>query len=142
VEQGSDFGSLQYLDSENGQPGVAMEVFMSSGDDSIKTLKGGEYLLMSQHKVLHLTDMKSYPLNENNNDIDNYSFQSYQDAVAFSPDRKKIVFTGNFQTWNTNETPTYKMAMIVYDYQKDKGVSVPFSQTQTRLKDQSFIDIN
>ena len=138
VEQGSDFASLQYLDAAGGQPAASSMVFMSDGDDTISSLKGGDYLMVSQHAVLHVPDLKLYPFNHNNNPVDNYSFQSDQGAISFSPDHKKIVFTGSFQTWNTNETPKYELSMIVYDFKNDTGVSVPFSKTRTRLKDQSF----
>lgn len=142
-EQGYDFASLQFLDGNNGQPMPSFSVFMANeqdGDGKVETLRGGDYLLVNQHTVLHIPTLQKFVMNKNNNLIDNYSFQNDAGAIAFSPDKKRIAFTGEFATYNTNEEPKYENAIVVYNYETDKGYSVPFSKINTRLKDQFSIN--
>ena len=142
-EQGYDFASLQFLEADKGQPNTSFRVFMANeqdGDGKVETLKGGDYLLVNQHTVLHVPTLKQFVMNKDNNLIDNYSFQNDAGAIAFSPDKKWIAFTGEFATYNTNEEPKYENAIIVYNYETDKGYSVPFSKINTRLKNQFYIN--
>ncbi len=101
LEQSSDFASLQFLDSEAGQPGPFMEVFSKSdtiGLDQLDTLKGGRYMLVSGHVVMDIQTNKRWLFNRDNNAVDNYSFPQPNGALAFSPDHKKIVFNSGFQS--------------------------------------------
>lgn len=142
-EQGYDFASLQFLDADNGQPTTSFRVFMANeqdGDGKVESLKGGDYLLVNQHTVLHIPTLQKYVMNKNNDLIDNYSFYNDAGAIAFSPDKKWITFTGEFATYNTNEDPKFENAMVVYNYEADKGYSVPFSKINTRLKNQFSIN--
>ena len=105
-EQHTDFASLQWLDAHAGQPGPSNDVFMADERDEmgkLDTLAGGDYLFVNKHYVLHVPTLQKYPCNPNNEAVDNFSFN--RAALAFSPDRKTIVFPGEFQTWNTNELP-------------------------------------
>lgn len=144
-EQSSDFASVQFLDSEGGQPGPFMEVFSRSdtlGMDQLDTLKGGRYLLASGHTVLDIHTGKQMIFNKDNNPVDNYSYPQPNGALAFSPDRKKIVFNGAFQSWNTEQAnlPDSEHALIVYDFENDKGYKVLYDDTDTRMT--NFEDIN
>ncbi|GAB3505206.1 hypothetical protein [Emticicia fontis] len=142
-EQGYDFASLQFLDADKGQPTSSFKVFMANeqdGDGKVESLKGGDYLLINQHTVLHIPTLQKYVMNKNNDLIDNYSFYNDAGAIAFSPDKKWIAFTGEFATYNTNAEPKFENAMVVYNYETDKGYSVPFSKINTRLKNQFSID--
>ena len=145
IEQSSDFASVQFLDSEGGQPGAYMQVFSRSdtvGMDQLDTLKGGRYLLVSEHTVLDIPTLKQMIFNKDNNAVDNYSYPQPDGALAFSPDRKKIVFNAAFQSWNTEQTnlPDSEHALIVYDFENDKGYSVLYDDTDTRMT--NFEDIN
>ncbi|RFS17175.1 hypothetical protein [Emticicia sp. C21] len=142
-EQGYDFASLQFLDPDKGQPAKSFKVFMANdqdGDGKVDSLKGGDYLLVNQHTVLHIPTLKKYVMNKNNNLVDNYSFYNDAGAIAFSPDKKWIAFTGDFATYNTNDEPKYENAIVVYNYERDKGYTVPFSKINTRLKNQFYIN--
>lgn len=146
LEQSREFASVQFLDSEAGQPGPFMEVFAKSdtlGMDQLDTLKGGQYLLVSGHQVLDIPSGKLKLFNKDNNAVDNYSYPQPDGALAFSPDRKKIVFHAAFQSWNTEEAnlPDSDHALIVYDFETDKGYSVVYDDTDTRMKNM-FEDIN
>jgi hypothetical protein len=146
LEQRSDFASVQFLDSEGGQPGAFKEVFSKSdtvGMDQLDTLKGGRYLLVSGHTVLDVHTGKQILFNKDNNAIDNYSYPQPDGALAFSPDQKKIVFNAAFQSWNTEQAdlPESEHALIVYDFEKDKAYSVRYDDTDTRMKSM-FEDIN
>src|SRR6187402_329338 len=74
IEQRSDFASVQFLDSEGGQPGTFMLVFSKSDTlnlDQLDILKGGRYLLVSEHTVLDVHTGKQMLFNKDNNAIDN-----------------------------------------------------------------------
>jgi hypothetical protein len=144
LQQHHDFASLQFLDSENGQPGAFSEVFMknnTTGLDKLDSLEGGRYLMVSEHAVLDVQSRKIWPMNKDNNAIENYSYPSPHGALAFSPDQKTIVFKGEFQSWNTaNENlPDSEHALIAYHFEKDKGYAVVFDDTDTRMNS-SFQD--
>ena len=139
IEQSSDFASVQFLDSEGGQPGAYMQVFSRSdtiGMDQLDTLQGGRYLLVSEHTVLDVHTGKQMVFNKDNNAVDNYSYPQPDGALAFSPDRKKIVFNAAFQSWNTEQAnlPDSEHALIVFDFETDKGYSVLYDDTDTRMK--------
>ena len=145
IEQSSDFASVQFLDSAGGQPGDFTEVFSKSDTlamDQVDSLKGGRYLLVSGHAVVDIQTGKCKLFNRDNNPVDNYSFPSPNGALAFSPDHKKIVFNAEFQSWNTQpaDLPDSEHALIVYDYEEDKGYAVLYDDTDTRMKNVS--DIN
>ncbi len=147
IEQGSDFASLQFLDSEAGQPGTKNEVFSKNDINDtgqLDTLQGGRYLLVSGHAVMDVQTRTIWKFSKDNNAVDNYSFPSPIGAIAFSPDRKKIVFHGAYQTWNDTSTapPAYPHALVVYDYEKDKGYSLKYDDTATRLKNVDDINLD
>jgi len=145
IEQSSDFASVQFLDSEGGQPGAYMLVFSKSDTlnlDQLDILKGGRYLLVSEHTVLDVHTGKQMLFNKDNNAIDNYSYPQPDGALAFSPDQKKIVFNAAFQSWNTEQAnlPDSEHALVVYDFENDKGYKVLYDDTDTRMK--NIQDIN
>ncbi len=138
-EQSSDFASVQFLDSEAGQPGLYTEVYSRSdtvGMDQLDSLKGGRYLLASGHAVVDLQTMTIFYFNRDNNPVDNYSYPQPNGALAFSPDQKKIVFNSAFQSWNTQpeNLPDSEHALVVYDFEADKGYTVLYDDTDTRMK--------
>ncbi|MDQ3015933.1 MAG: hypothetical protein M3R25_04315 [Bacteroidota bacterium] len=147
LEQGSDFASVQFLDSEGGQPGTFMEVFSRSDTlemDQLDNLKGGCFLLVSGHVVMDIQTGKRWHFNKDNYGVDNYSFPQPNGALAFSPDHKKIVFNSGFQSWNTEEAnlPDSEHAIVVYDYEVDKGYTVLYDDTDTRMKKISDINLD
>ncbi|MBK8705091.1 MAG: hypothetical protein IPN33_17030 [Saprospiraceae bacterium] len=87
-EQSTDFAGMQMLDAEDGQPAKASQVFMGEPGDSVDTIGGGDYLMISQHVVLHIPDLRMYRFNQNNQSIDEYYFMgNHRGAIAFSPDK-------------------------------------------------------
>jgi len=149
LEQGYDFASLQFLDTNNEQPGVYFEVFMSNGSDDkqLDTLEGGRFLMISEHAVLNVQTRQCQQFNVSNNDVENYSFPAPHGALAFSPDQKSIVFMGEFQSWNTEteHLPDSEHALIVFNFEKDSGYAVKFDDTELRLinvqeADQAWVD--
>jgi hypothetical protein len=147
LEQSTDFASIQFLDSEQGQPGTFMEVFSKSDIqdmDHLDTLKGGRYLLLSGHAVLDIQTGKQMLFNKDNSAVDNYSYPQPNGAIAFSPDRKKIVFNAGFQSWNTEESklPDSEHALVVYDFENDKAYSVLYDDTDTRMKNINDINLD
>ena len=144
-KQGSDFASVQFLDSQNGQPGLYSEVFMKNEAtdlEKLDSLDGGRYLLVSKHAVLDVQTRKIWEMNKNNNAVENYSFPSPNGALAFSPDQKSIVFHAEFQSWNTQaeDLPDSEHALVVYDFEKDSGYAVRYDDTDTRMTNPQNID--
>jgi hypothetical protein len=138
LEQGYDFASLQFLDSNNGQPGAYSDVFMknqATGLETLDTLKGGRYLMVSEHAVLDVQTRSIWHMNKNNDAVENYSFPSPHGALAFSPDQKSIVFNAEFQSWNSSDEnlPDSEHALVVYNYEKDSGYAVKYDDTDTRM---------
>lgn len=138
LEQGYDFASLQFLDSENGQPGAYSEVFAKNETtdlDKIDSLEGGRFLMVSEHAVLDVQTGKTRQFNVSNEAVENYSFPAPHGALAFSPDQKNIVFRAAFQAWNTpdEDLPDSEHALVAFDFEKNTGYAVKFDDTDTRL---------
>lgn len=138
LEQGYDFASLQFLDSENGQPGAYVEVYAKNETenlDKLDSLEGGRFLMVSEHAVLDVQTGKIWQFNVNNEAVENYSFPAPHGALAFSPDQKSIVFRAQFQAWNTadEDLPDSEHALVVFDFEKNTGYAVKFDDTDTRL---------
>ncbi len=112
--------------------------------DQLDTLKGGRYLLVSGHVVLDIQTGKQMLFNKDNNPVDNYAYPQPDGALAFSPDHQKIVFNAGFQSWNTEQAnlPDSEHALIVYDFEKDKGYSVLYDDTDTRMKNMEDINLD
>lgn len=138
LEQSTDFATIQFLDSEGGQPGPHNEVFArndTAGMEQLEVLQGGQYLLVSGHAVLDVKTGKINYFNKDNAPVDNYSYPQPHGALAFSPDRKKIVFNSVFQSWNTQleNLPESEHALVVVDFVNDKGSTVIYDDTDTRM---------
>ena len=145
VEQSRDFASLQLLDSENGQPGLYLEVYMKNETvnlDHLDSLKGGRYLMIFEHAILDVKTYKIWEMNKDNYPVDNYSYPSPHGALAFSPDQKSIVFHAEFQSWNTQveDLPESEHALVVYNFETDKGYAVKYDDTDTRMTNVQDID--
>jgi hypothetical protein len=145
LEQSSDFASVQFLDSEKGQPGLFQEVYMESDAQNLGTLaqlKGGKLLMIGEKVVLDVSTGKTWHFNAQNNGVDNYSFPLPHGALAFSPDQTSIIFNAEFQSWNTQEEqqPDSTHGIAVYNFIQDKGYVVPYSDTETRMINVQEID--
>lgn len=143
--QAGDFATLQFLDSENGQPGKETEVFSVSevaGMDKLEPLRNGNLLLVCGHLVVDIRTGQKWLFNKDNSPIDNYSFPSPKGALALSPDRKSIVFHAEFQSWNTENKnlPDSEHALVVYNFENDSGYSVIYDDTETRMTDMFSIN--
>lgn len=145
LQQSYDFASLQFLDSQNGQPGPYSEVYMkgeATDLDKLDSLEGGQFLLVSQHAVLDVHTRKTVELNKDNSAVENYSFPSPRGALAFSPDQKTIVFRAEFQSWNTQDEdlPDSEHALVAYNFETDSGYAVKYDDTDTRMANVQDID--
>jgi hypothetical protein len=137
-QQSRDFASLQILDGPDGRPGPFTTVYAQSKSAetvALDSLEEGRYVLVSEHAVLDVQTRKIWPLNKDNNAVDNYSFPSPHGALAFSPDQKTIVFNGSFQSWNARDEdlPDSEHALIAWNFEKDRGYLVKYDDTDTRL---------
>ncbi|MBL0740393.1 hypothetical protein [Chryseolinea lacunae] len=127
--QDSDFAGFQFLDEQDGQPGVPIPVYMDSDLKRVDTLKGGDYLLINKQLLLHIPDLKMTTLQNQKRVVDDYYFMSAGGVVAVSPDKKNLVFMGG----KTVEGPAYIYGMIVYDdYATKSEYLVPYDRTLTR----------
>lgn len=136
-KQFSDFATLQFLDSQSGQPDGERTVFSCNRVDEmdqIEVLDGGRLLLVCGTTVVDIESCKQWSFSKSGRTLDNYSFPNPAGALAFSPDRKSIVFSGEFQTWNTQSKDYIKHALVVFDFENDSGYTVPFDQSELRLR--------
>ncbi len=145
VEQIPLMYSLQFLDSQNGQPGPRLELFRKAelADlDKLDTYEGGRYLMISKNIMIDLQTHKTWDLNKNNQAVENYSFPQPEHALALSPNEKCIVFNAAFQTWNAPEEdcPDSEHALVVYDFAEDSGYLVKYDDTDTRLTSWQDVD--
>lgn len=145
VTQGSDFASLQFLDSEKGQPGAFKEVYMENDPAEMETLdqlEGGRFLMISERAILDVQTREIKRFNSKNESLDNYSFPSPHGALAFSPDQTSLVFQAEFQSWNTQDAdlPETEHGLVVYNFLNDDGYVVPYNDTETRMINVQNID--
>lgn len=141
--QSHDFATLQYLDSDHNQPGKEFTVYSTSSPEDmtkLDTLSGGRYLLICKSLVLDTKTNQKYPIHNDGMAVDNYSYATYHSALTFSPDRQSIVFAGAFQTWNTNDTDYIDHALVVLNFVTNKHYTVPFDDTETRLRKLDDLD--
>lgn len=134
--QFSDFATLQFLDSEDGQPGPEHTVFACSSVqemDRIETLAGGTLLLVNGLMVLDFETGQKWKFSKDGRSLQNYSFPNPPGILATSPDKNSIVFSGQFQTWNSTSSDFVEHAMVVFDFRNDEGYIVSFDDTKTRL---------
>lgn len=137
-EQSSDFASMQCLDSENGQPGERREVYMLNDIEDAKTLdtiQCSQYLLVNNCVVLDVKTMKQTPFNTGNHTVGHYYLNHTPGALAFSPDRKVIVFRANFSSYDTEtkDLPETEGGLVAYDYTRDTGYVLPYNDTELRV---------
>jgi hypothetical protein len=145
VEQSSESASLQFLDSEDGQPGPYTEVFIEDDPAEMETLdqlEGGRFLMITEHAVLDVKTREIKRFNTQKNSLDNYSFPWPHGALAFSPDRTSLVFHAEFENWDIQKAdlPETEHGLVVYNYLKDDGYAVPYNDTETRMINVENID--
>jgi hypothetical protein len=145
IGHGHYFGGTQFLDSQDGQPGLYTDVYHSRETTDLEKLdrwEGGHYLMLGEHTILEVQTRKVKIFNLNNSSFENYSVSSPQRALAFSPDQNSIVLQANFQSWNTpNENlPDSDHALVVYDFEKDSGYVVKYDDTDTRMTSVNDVD--
>jgi len=132
-EQNSGFASLQWLDSENGQPNTNQKVSISEDTDSSCVIEGGQYLLVNESAVLEISNLALYPFNKHSSSLDGFHTLK---VIGFSPDQREVLFVGS----KNMDVTGYAYALLSFDYKNDKAYVVPFNQTDTRMQD--IWDIN
>jgi hypothetical protein len=133
-EQGYDFASIQWLDSESGQPGEYREIFSSDEYDTGTALSGGRYMAVSHAVVLDTRTQDVFPYNTNNEPIDGYNITG-NNVVAFSPDSTQLIYRGS-----KNDETNYEIthwALLSYNFRTRKTYAVPFNKAACNLKDES-----
>ncbi len=129
-EQGSSFASLQFLDSRDGQPDPLGEVYMSDDNNQIPELRRGNLLMINQNTVLDIAQFKTWPFNKGQQWIEGYYYWNRLGAIALSPDRRWIAFSGNKQ--NEQDYMKYDECIVLADFRADSFYIVPYDQTDTR----------
>lgn len=121
----SSFATLQWLDSEKGQPGAKHEIYVRSEPEKLDTLTGGRYLLVNEQMVLDITTLETWKIEKLSYKTEDYYSER---LVAFSPAKKDLVFVGN-----RHNGEKYEYALCIYDFFTNEAYAVPFDQNQTRL---------
>jgi hypothetical protein len=137
ADEYSDAASIQWLDSNKGQPGDEEGIAVQNDvqlKDSL-TLQGGNYLLINQCNVLNVKTLQMHTFKLDNTKISDdwkvlnkYSSYNYQVAIGFSEQFKQVVFRG------LDNLKWEKPALICFHYITDSVNVVPFSLTKTRLE--------
>ena len=122
----SNFISLQWLDSEDGQPGPKSELFSSNDTGIDCLLTGGQFLLINKNVVLDIHDLSLYPF-----EVENYRIHDYSanNVIGFSPDQEQIVYLGS------KYEGVYHHALLVCNFKANQVQLIPFDRTATRLHD-------
>ncbi len=149
VEAIHNFESIQFLDSQNGQPSQRLESIWNnevSNLEHLDSIEGGRYLLVDSKTIIDLQTHKIWEIKRDNNYLENYDFPSPPSppfALAFSPDQKSIVFKAEFQAWNAadKDLPDSNNALVAYDFEKDSAYLVRYDDTDTRMTNK-FKDID
>lgn len=131
--QYSDFASIQWLDSENGQPGMYREIYSSDKADTNNILDGGRYLIISHSTILDTKTFELFPFNPNNDVVDGYYLQQ-RGALAASPDSSQVVFIGSKQ--NESDYMEYDHALLSYNFKNQTSYSVPFEKKKLYVRDE------
>jgi hypothetical protein len=132
-EQGYDFASIQWLDSEAGQPGEYREVFSSDEFDTGTELMGGRYMAISHAVVLDTKTFETYPYNTNNEPVEGYTING-SNTLAFSPDSTQLIYLG-FKNDDIHYDITH-MALLSYNFRTKATYAVPFDKATLKLKDE------
>ena len=134
--QGSDFASIQYLDSDEGQPGLYREVYSSDQADTDVELSGGRYMAITHAVVLDTRTFEVYPFNTDHPDVDGYYVHQHS-AAAFSPDSSQVVYCGYRQDQENYNVNHY--ALVCFDFKAGTAYAVPFEKDSLFLKDDNKI---
>jgi len=143
----SNFGSIQWLDNNNGQPSDEIQIHDPQNDDRIDSslvLKGGKHLLINRFTVLDVETLVHYPFNKNN--IHKYkdwtlaleSAVGHEIAVGFSKRFNQIVFRA--LKLDDKVEGKYYSALVTFDYTNDMIDTVLFNRTQ--LHAESLDEVN
>ena len=133
-EQEGDFATYQWLDSENGQPGEMLRVFLGDDSSNSRYLSGGRYLVVNSKVVLDIQTLEKYPF-----DLINYDllqsighYHAGNSFVAqFSPGKTQMVFIGNRD--NPENRMLYQYGLVVIDFINNTAYAVPFDRTEKRF---------
>lgn len=143
----SPYGTLQWLDAENGLPGTERQIHDPQNEDlmdSSLVLGGGRFLLINRFTVLDIRTLETYAFNPN--DIRNYnewllaleSASGFHAAVGFSSVHKQVVFRA-LKIDKVNEG-NYFPALLSFHYATGTPAVVPFSRGEFRLRSLDDID--
>ena len=131
-EQRYDFASIQWLDSEGGQPGEYREVFSSDEFDTETELTGGRYMAISHAVVLDTKTLETHPYNTNNEPVEGFNIDGSK-VLAFSPDSSQLIYRGSRSDESNYEL--YHLALLSYNFRTKETYAVPFNKTTLKLKD-------
>ena len=123
-EQESDFASFQWLDSQNGQPGAKQELYSTDDTNKDCQFSVSRFLLINRSVVLDVNDLSIHPVNINWDQTQGYSENN---VIAFSPDKKSMVFMGS-----KYDGKDY-YALLTHNFISNHTQALPFDRTETRL---------
>jgi len=130
-EQGSDFAAVQWLDSEDGQPGIYREVFSSDSRDTDVELSGGRYMAISDAVVLDTKTFELFTFNNANESINDY-YPGQRRAIAFSPDSTQVVYGAARQN-----AEDYSQGLFCYEFRTGKKYLVAYDDKKLNVHDPS-----
>lgn len=133
-EQDGDFATCQWLDSDDGQPGMMVHVTLGDDSHSSRDFSGGRYLMVNSRVILDVQTLEVYPFDlityEVLQKLENYhAGNSF--VAQFSPGKTQMVLIGNRD--NPANRMLYQYALVVIDFKKNTAYAVPFDRTETRF---------
>ena len=125
----------QFLDSENGQPGLAQDINKSDYSQTSRFLSGGRFLFVNSESILdiktfqiHHIDLKSPRVLSQ---LHHYN-PSDSPAVGMSPLKTQIVMVGSRVNPESNSR---EYALVAIDFHNNKSYAVPFDHTESHFSD-------
>jgi hypothetical protein len=136
----SDFGSIQWLDSNHGQPGNEIQILDVQNDnyiDSSLVLEGGKHVLINRFTILNIPTLARYSIKKNTRGHREWTLSlasatEQEAAVGFSSRFKQLVFRAI--KLDVHQPGKYQVALAAFDYTADTMNILPFSRTDLRIE--------
>jgi hypothetical protein len=143
------FGTIQWLDINDGHPGDEIQIHDPQNDnriDSSLVLRGGKHLLINRFTILDVSSLSHHRFNKNNiYEHDGWKLAldpavGYETAVGFSQKFKQVVFRAI--KLDQQREGKYFSSLISFNYVNDSIQIVPFNRSHLRVNSLDEVNSN